>query len=292
MKRITESIVAILIYSLGYISYLLSVRYRFILGAVFGYVLRKFSKKRCSITLDNITQSFKDQSTEWHKTLVRNSYNNLGVVLSEIIAFQHMSDKQMTELIDFSNIHLLQTANAKNKGLILLSGHFGNWELLAYTAGLFSGIPINIVVAPQHNTFANEYINVFRTRHNNNIVPMTNAARDIIKILNKHGAVAMLTDQAANSSTDVSIDFFGRPAITYEAPAALVLKYNIPMIIGFAVRQDSGKYLVNLEEIETHDLEYTKDGIAELTKRHVEILEQAIRKHPEQWSWQHKRWKT
>ena len=196
------------------------------------------------------------------------------------------------DIIKFTNVELLNALNVQSNGMILLSGHFGNWELLAYCAGLLSGIPINIVVAPQHNPIANEYINEFRSRHNNRIVPMTNAARNIVHILQNNGVVAMLADQAANSSKNIFVDFFNRPASTYDAPAALALKFKFPLIIGFAVRQPTGKYLVRLEEVMYNDLEYSKAGIAELTKRHVEILEREIRKHPEQWSWQHKRWKT
>ncbi len=283
---------SIVLHTLGKISATLSIRHRLRLGAVIGGVLRVLSKKRFQITIGNLQAAFPMMPIDWIQKTARSSYSNLGIVLAEILAFQFMKNEQLAELIEFENVELLNSSYERNKGMILLSGHFGNWELLAFSAGLKSGIPINIVVAPQHNPIANEYINEFRSRHNNRIVPMTNAARNIVHILQNNGVVAMLADQAANSSKNIFVDFFNRPASTYDAPAALALKFKFPLIIGFAVRQPTGKYLVRLEEVMYNDLEYSKAGIAELTKRHVEILEREIRKHPEQWSWQHKRWKT
>ena len=120
---------------------------------------------------------------------------------------------------------------------------------------------------------------------------MFNAARDIINTIQSKGAVAMLVDQSASPTKDVFVDFFGRPAVTYEAPASLALKFKIPIIYGFSVRQEDGTYLVEINELKYDDLKADKDGIKELTKRHVTALENAIRENPDHWVWLHKRWK-
>ncbi len=83
----------------------------------------------------------------------------------------------------------------------------------------------------------------------------------------------------------------GRPAVTHEAPAQLALRLAAPIIIGFACRKPDGIYTVRLEEIPFDDLSNTAEGRKELTKRHVAALENIIRRYPEQWAWQHKRWK-
>ncbi len=291
MKKISDVALSFVLRWVGRICAHLPLKGRIIIGDVIGYILKFASSKRYAITLENLREAWPEKSHSWHRHIALSSYRNLGIVLAEILSFQYLTNEKLIDFIEFTNLELLHSAYRNNKGMILLSGHFGNWELLAFAAGLYSDIPLHIVVAPQHNPYANEYINVFRTRSTNKIVPMTNAAREIVKLLQEGKAVAMLTDQAANASKNIFVDFFRRPAPTYEAPAALALKFQIPLIIGFAVRQPSGKYSVTLESIPYDDLTYSKDGIVELTARHVKILEDVIRLHPEQWSWQHKRWK-
>lgn len=292
MKKLIDAFFAALLCWVGLVGAWLSIPARTRLGKLIGLILRLASTSRRKVTMTNISNAWPEMPRQWHQSVVNASYGNLGIVLVEILSFRYLTNTDILEMIQFTNIDVLQNAHRNGKGMMLLSGHFGNWELLAFAAGLCADIPLHIVVAPQHNPYANEYINAFRTRHNNHIVPMTNAARAIIHLLQKHQAVAMLADQASDSSTGIFVDFFQMPAATYETPAALALKYQIPLIIGFAVRQRSGVYSVTLEPIPYDDLTYSQEGIAKLTQRHVNILEQAIRRHPEQWSWQHKRWKS
>lgn len=291
MKKLGNYALSLVLRGIGVISSLIPHQLLQKLGWVLGFILRVVSKKRYKITLINLQLAFPEKTTIWHQKTARDSYRNLGIVLAEILSFPHLNNSKLEKLIRFKNIELLQNAYSCNKGLLLLSGHYGNWELLAYSAGLLSNISINVVAIQQHNHYADEYITRFRTRHNNAVIPTANAAKKIVQTLLNHKAVAMLADQAADGTKDIFIEFFGRPAATYEAPAALALKFGVPIIIGFAKRNDDGIYSVELEEITLDDLEYSKDGIIELTKRHVAALERAIRDKPELWAWQHNRWK-
>jgi KDO2-lipid IV(A) lauroyltransferase len=156
---------------------------------------------------------------------------------------------------------------------------------------LFTKIPVLIIVKPQSNTYADLHLNKIRTRDGNSVISMYNAATGIIRTLKQGGIVAMLADQSATQDKDIYVDFFGRPAATYEAPASLALRYGSPILMAFAERQPDHTYKTRLIEVESSDLQNNKDGIAELTKRHVKLLEDAIRKNPGSWAWQHRRWK-
>jgi KDO2-lipid IV(A) lauroyltransferase len=186
---------------------------------------------------------------------------------------------------------MINELHSRGKGVILLSGHFGNWELLAYSAGLFSGLPALIIVKPQKNKVADDLLNSYRMQRGNSVISMYNAAFTIFKQLKKGGVVALLADQSATKDKDIYIDFFGIPAATYESPAELALKLDVPIVMGFAVRQSDGTYSVDLQEIKHDDLEHNKEGIEELTRRHVSALENAIRANPNHWAWQHRKWK-
>jgi KDO2-lipid IV(A) lauroyltransferase len=276
---------------IGFVSYKLPIRARVSLGIFLGFILRKLSKQREKITEENLKNAFPEKSSDEINLIVRKSYHNLGIVLAEVPAMKYMTEQDFRKCIEFENIELVQEVYGRGKGLILLSGHFGNWEYVAYTAGLYSKIPILIVVKPQKNKLADKILNNYRTKANNQVVSMFSAARGIIKAISEKKVIALIVDQSASPDKDIFVDFFGRPATTYEAPAALALKFDVPIIIGLGVRQSNGTYKVRVDEIKHDDLENTPDGIRKLTERHVKYLEDHIRKNPDHWAWQHKRWK-
>ncbi|MES2767040.1 MAG: lysophospholipid acyltransferase family protein [Bacteroidota bacterium] len=283
--------ITFLLKALGAVSRKLSINPRTALGRTVGTLLEKASRKRYEITLGNIRAAFPEKNTEWHRDIAFKSYQNLGITLVELLAFPSLSDEDIADYIKYENVGLLKEMHAKGRGLILLSGHYGNWEMLAYSAGLFSKLPVSIIVKPQQNIYADRLLNQYRTQRGNQVIPMHNAARSIIQKLRSGESIALLADQSATGHKDIFVDFFGRPAATYEAPAALALRFKTPIVIGFAERQPDGRYYVKLSEIPHNDLENTPEGIRELTQRHVQILENAIRRRPELWSWQHRRWK-
>jgi len=291
MKNTSDKLLTRLLLLIGWASSKMSMRNRTSFGRLLGNALRIISPRREQITIDNIRASFPNKSKQWAIKTAEASYKNLGITLAELLALKYLSDDEIKDYVNYDNAHLIKDMYNRGKGLILLSGHFGNWEFLAYSAGLFSKLPITVIVKPQKNKFADVILNQYRIKGGNKVISMYNAAREIVKTLGKGGIVALLADQSATKDKDIFVEFFGRPAATFESPAALALKYKVPIIIGFAVRNDDGRYNVKLSEINYDDLEYNKDGIAELTIRHVKILEDAIRKRPDLWAWQHRKWK-
>ncbi len=260
-------------------------------GKILGNVFYLISPSRRRITFNNLSKAFPEKALSGIEIISKKSFQNLGIVLLESLVFRNMDDDSLKNLIEYKNIDMVRNLHARGKGLILLSGHYGNWEILAYSAGIFTGIPCTIIVKPQKNKYFDNYLNKFRTRSGNKIVSMYKAAMTIVKTIRKGETVALLADQSASKDKDVFVDFFGRPASTFESPAALALKFETPIIMGFAERQNDGRYMVELKEIPHDDLEDTTEGILELTKRHVRELENQIRKKPELWAWQHRRWK-
>lgn len=289
--KLSDNIANIFLILLGFISGLLNKSSRNKLGKFVGNTLKALSSTRAEITRENISQAFPEFSKKQRKQILIESYQNLGITLVELLAFPKLSERDFRDYVKYENVDLVKRKISEGRGLILLSGHFGNWELVAYTAGLVLQVPITIVVKPQSNKVSDIYLNNFRTQGGNSVVPMAKAAREILKTIKRNEAVAMLVDQSADWQKDVFVDFFNKPAATYEAPAVIALKYRTPIITGFAHRQSDCTYKVILKELDFSDLGDTKESILELTKRHVAILEENIRQNPGHWSWQHKRWK-
>ena len=291
MKKIIDLIFTGFLFSLGTISRILSIKLRANYGEIIGDLFRIISKKRRKITLNNIALSFPEKENKWHKNIMKLSYRNLGITMMELMAFPKLTVDDFHKYIKYENFELIEELKSRGNGIILLSGHFGNWELIAFTVGLFSGISVTVIVKPQSNKYIDKILNKYRSLGGNNMVNMANAARAIVKCLKNNGAIGLLVDQSADWQKDLFVDFFGRTAATYEAPASLSLKYKSPIVMGFPIRQDDYTYKIRLIELKTDDLDDSKESVRILTERHVKVLEDVIRENPGMWSWQHKRWK-
>lgn len=291
MKIIFDLLITFILRIIGYISSHLSIPRRNKLGYIIGVFFRLLSPQRKRIAINNIRKALPGNTDDWYRTIVKKSYHNLGIIVAEVSAMGSYSENTINNMIKYNNLDLLIKKYNEGRGLLLLSGHFGNWELLAYSAGLFTKIPILIVVKPQKNKSSDKIINKYRIRAGNQVISMHRAAREIIKNIQDGHAIALLADQSATTDKDIFVNFFGMPSTTYKAPAELALKYNVPVICAFPVRKSDFTYEADIIELKHEDLNDNEEGIYEFTKRYLDLLEEAIRKNPELWVWQHRRWK-
>lgn len=280
-----------LLLTVGFVSRHFSVSGRISLGKLIGRVLKYASSRRRTITAENVAKALPHMGTKDQQTIVRGAYENLGIVLAELLAMPAMTKSMLLEQVSMPGFDKVIERHKKGLPTILLSAHYGNWEYLAVVAGILLDAPIAIVVHPQSNASANEILDTYRTMFGNVLLPMHAAARPLVKLLAGGGTAAFLVDQHGHPDKDPWIDFMGRPTPTYEAPAALALRFDAPIFCTFAERLPDGRYVARFEEIVMSDLSNTKEGIEELTRRHVRALENVIHQRPELWSWQHRRWR-
>jgi len=241
---------------------------------------------RRAITERNLLLAFPEWSPERRSDVARASFVNLFTVFLELPILRHLSDHALRRRLRVENLELLRAIGPG--GALLLSAHFGNWELLALGAAAISGVPFTIVAKSQRDYGALERM---RTSRGNRLIPTSRAAREASGILRSGGVVAMLADQSA-SGRDALVEMFSIPTYTFSAPARLALRYRPTIIVGFAVRGVEGDYTVRLEELAHADLPDTEEGARILTQRYIDRLEAVIREHPEQWVWQHRKWKN
>jgi len=244
-----------------------------------------FGRVRRATLMTNLHAAFPSMPEEEIRFLARRSVRNLATVFLEIPLLRHLDDARLHRAITFEGIELLTTD--AHRGLILLSGHYGNWELLALAAGSFSGVPVAIIVKDQ-NDFG--HIDRMRISRGNSVIRYANAARDAMTILLGGGCVALLADQSA-APPDPTVTFFGLETCFFGTPARLALRFRPRVLTGFAVRNEAGGYHVVIEELAHDDLEDTPSGRVAFTQRYAAVLERAIRRHPDLWMWTHRRWK-
>jgi len=261
------------------------------IGRALGTAMWLADGRRRAITIDNLRNAYPHAESTWIRTTARHAYANLGIVLAELVRMRSAPASTLRSWIRIPGIERIGARMANREPSILLSGHFGNWELLALVGALEAGAPFSIVVHPQHNARINATVEALRTRFGNILIPMGSAARPIINTLDNGGTVAFLADQFADPRLHRPIAFFGRETPTYEAPAQLALKYSVPLFAAFADRVPDGSYHAPVVEVITSDLSYNTSDVLICTQRHVSLLENAVRQHPAMWSWQHRRWR-
>lgn len=265
---------------------------REILGRGIGRVLRLISSKRASITMSNIEMALSHLSRQQQLSIMSESYENLGIVLCELLAVPAVNRAELLRRVEIKGFEPVIQRQKDGLPTILLTAHYGNWEYGAMAAGAVLGAPISIVYHPQSNATADRIVNGYRTKFGNELIPMGNAARTMVRLLSSGGTIGIIVDQHGIPEKDPWITFMGRPTPTYEAPAALALKFNAPIFYTTCNRRADGTYVVEFSEIPMDDLSNDRSGVLELTKRHVRRLEETIHQRPGLWSWQHRRWRS
>jgi KDO2-lipid IV(A) lauroyltransferase len=197
----------------------------------------------------------------------------------------------MLSLLHFDKPEIMSRAIEKGKGLLLLTAHFGNWELLALSIYVRFGVQAHAIVKTQSNRLVDRSINKRRAQFGNKIIPMETSLRQVMKALRDNEIVGIVADQAAPKE-NVPLEFFGTMVPTHQGPSVFALKMNSPLIGMFSVRREDGSYDMHIIEVPSDDLHgYSEENATELTIRHLRITEDIIRRFPDQWMWMHKRWK-
>lgn len=246
---------------------------------------------RRQLTLRQLFAAFPDKGEEEIHALARASYDNLVTTIFELMWTPRLDEDTLRRVLHLRNPEVIVQAARRGRGVILMSGHYGNWEWLSIGVAHLLSMPFTVIVHSIHNPRVDALVEGWRARFGNRTVPMGVSVREIIHTLRNRGAVAMLADQSGPSGS-IYVRYFGRPAATYEGPATFALRIGAPVIMGYCTRRDDGDYDVVVEEVPTSDLDgFTPANVQELTRRHVRALERAVRENPAQWLWQHKRWK-
>ncbi len=261
------------------------------IGKAAGWMLQRVLPQRWEVTVANLQRAFPEKSAEWHQSIAQKSFENLGIVFAELLAMPHYSESHLRRLVRFRQTGLIEQAQQRGRGLVLLSAHYGNWELSALALPLVTTVPVTVVTKRVKNAVVDQLLDRARRRTGNQLVRAHRVGRSIPRIIRENRALALLADQSARPQHDFYVPFFGIPTLTFRTPAVLALRFQMPVIVGFCERQPDGSYEVVLQTLPTEDLLPVEEGAQELMRRYHQLLEAAIRRHPEQWLWQHRRWK-
>jgi len=249
-------------------------------------------KRRRQIALDNLRMALgNEKDDEELKDIARHSFQNMGKTLVEFLRIPKYSAEHIPDLIRVHGMENVHRALDKGKGLIILSAHFGNWELSFHAMSMHIQHLSAVVQSFKYHRL-DSLVNKYRTRYGGEVIKKEMAVRQSLKLLRQGRCVAILGDQNAGTN-GVFVDFFGMPASTPQGPIIFALRTGAAIVNVIDVRQDDDTHIITISE--PMELEISGHRGADIkcnTAKYVKYLENLIRKYPDQWLWMHNRWKT
>ena len=261
------------------------------LGAMLGGGAYYIIGGRRRIALDNLRMAFPEKTEQERTKIAKGAFRNFGIMFVEMLWFPNLTEPILAKLVTYHNVDIIPDAEDRQKGIVLVTAHFANWELGGLLMGKRLRSSMLIIVQTQTNKLVDKVINEHRCLFGNRVVPTGMSVREIIRTLEQHGAVAMAADQSA-AKESVHVEFFGRKVATHEGPAVFSLRTGAALILFFFVRKPDYTYDSYVELISLENLpEDREERVIALTQRHTKVLEKYIRQYPDQWLWLHRRWK-
>lgn len=221
----------------------------------------------------------------------RAAYGSLGRTSVETAILPSCSRQQIIDLFEeVRGWSIVEERLARGKGLIVVTGHLGNWELGgAYIAA--RGVPIDAVARHMANPLFDRYLTATRQRIGMSIIHDEEAVKRVPRSLRSGRAVAFLVDQGAIGLASTWVPFFGRLAKTPRGPAVFALRLGAPMVFGVAIRRPSRKYVLTFEAIDPVETGDRETDVDRIVADYTLALERQVRGAPEQYFWHHRRWK-
>lgn len=263
------------------------------IASVLGWIWYRLDQHHRKIAMENLELAFGSElDSVQREDICRKVFDHLARVVLEIPYVRTLNKDNLDQFATFRGGEHLQAVLKKSKGFLVMTTHFGNWELMAVGFSMHY-MPFNIVVRPLDNPFLNRLIDKMRCQTGNKTIPKRGSVREVLRLLRQGEIVALLIDQNTNWHDAVFVPFFNEPAGTNKALAMLALRTGLPVLSVYNVRRPDGRYELIIDpEIPIVKTGDTTRDIKENTARFNRLIERYVRENPEQWFWVHRRWKT
>ncbi len=260
------------------------------LGRLIGLVLFYTKTLRYDLVIFNLKTAFDSKSDDEIKALAKSFYKNFGMMIMELPSGYAVSEKFVDEYIDFEGTEFLETVLKKGKGLVILTAHFGNWELLGAALGV-KGYNVNTVYRPLDNVYLDRFIRRLRSSTGNDPIDKANAVKRLLGMGKSGEIIGMLMDQRSSFKESVEADFMGHKVRTNKGLAMVGLRSKSENITPVFIVRDGLKHKVIIERaLKLKDTGNKEKDILENTEMFNRVIVKYIEKYPDQWLWLHSRW--
>ncbi len=241
----------------------------------------------------NLRLAFPEWDEARRRQVIRGMVRNLGWMAAEFARFPRYTRENIEDVLILDGDENFLNGQRRGKGVLYLTGHIGAWELSSFAHALY-GFPLHYMARPLDNALVDKLVNRYRCSSGNEPIFKNESARALLKILKEAGTVGILADQNTMPDEGVFVDFFGKAACTTTGIARVALHTGAAVVPGYAYWDAGiGKYRLRFEPaVELVRTGNTERDIFVNTQRFAKVIEEIIRKYPEQWVWVHARWKT
>jgi len=262
-------------------------------GAVIGGIAYLSLGRLRRVGLGNLAMAMPDLSALQREQVLREEYRNLGWLLAEFCQMSSYTEAFARRFIRYEGLEHYLAARERGKGVFVLTGHLGAWELSSFFHSL-AGYPMGMVVRPLDNPLVDRLVNRIRCQHGNRVLPKDDFARGLIGAMRAGETVGILMDTNMTPPQGIFVPFFGVEACTASGLARVAQKTGASVLAGFLLWEanERGYVLRFGPELMLSDTDDVELDTASNTALFTGVLENAIREYPAQWLWMHRRWKT
>ncbi len=263
------------------------------LGRASCYLMRR----RRKLALHNTAIAFPEKSLAERRKLIHRNFINLAesMAVNALIMSGRITNERIYDMVETDDWPVLKEAcEGAESGVVVFSGHLGNWELMSQYLGLRLGKPLNVIAREANNPILEEKIvSPLRARFGVKVFFKKNAMFNLVKAARRGEVAGLLIDQRLGLKKGIISEFFGRPAATTATPALMQIRFGTTTVPLFMVRSGKRKYrlIISPPVVWSDNGESLEEQAAALTRIHQKIIEDAVRAHPDQWFWVHDRWR-
>ena len=287
-KSLSRISLIVLTRTFKFVAAILPYRISVAAGGMFGFVAYYALSRDRNRAIENLSRVFPGRGPRWVRQTARRTFIHLGKCLLEELS---ITPSRIRSVVTLQGLDNLRAAIARGKGIVYVTGHIGNWELMG--AAVAAEHPVSVVAAPIQPRPLNDMIVGLRAALGVRTIlrGQPGAAKELIRVFRENRILGILIDQ----DTDVEgefVDFMGRPAWTPTAAAQMAIKFGASVVFGHIRRQADGRHVGSIEG----PLELVRTGndeadITANTALFTKMIEDVVRRNPEQWVWMHRRWR-
>ncbi|MEA3490103.1 MAG: ELM1/GtrOC1 family putative glycosyltransferase [Candidatus Omnitrophota bacterium] len=282
-----DLIASYLVRGISLFLHVMPIQFNLLLGRLLGTFIYFLSGKRGRIAYANLKAAFCEEKTPRElKRITKGVYRHVAQTFAEMISMTKVDKKYIEKYVRIQNLERVEKASKNPKGMILVSAHFGNWEL-STMASAFKGFPLNMLAREQSMERLDELLNRLRESKGNAVIRKGTDIKNIFRVLKRGEGVGLLADQSAGAGGEL-VDLFGRPASTTVGPYRIAQKIGSCILPAFIHRKKGPYHELVLEPLMTIE---KKADLIPYVREYNRLLEKHIRDYPDQWFWMHKKWK-
>ncbi len=298
MKMLGDYLVYLIVRVMFCLVQSLSLRSGHALARGLAHFFTNILPVRRKLLMENLTIAFPEKTAEERHDLILAMWEHLLLMGVEIaLSGRKVRDLNWQEHITLYGASPMLSVLHQDRPLIIVTGHFGNFEFGGYTLGVLT-YPTNSVARMLDNPFLNRFVKNFRESTGQFLIPKNGGYDDILRVLENHGVMTFLADQSAGPK-GCMVDFFGKPASTFKAIALLSLQFQAPIAVCYSLRKvdEQGRFVPMQFDVHITGMYDPLDpppgveNVKQITQWYTKKLEDGIREHPTQYWWLHRRWK-